>query len=52
MVTVKNLTKDERIVRTILGGILIVVSFFLHGFWRPLSLVVGLILLFTAFAAY
>jgi hypothetical protein len=52
MATVKNLVGSERIIRAILGGILIVLGFFLHGLWRPVSYVVGLIILFTALVAY
>ena len=48
----KNLAGSERVIRAILGGILIVLGFFLPGFWKPLSLVLGLGLLFTAFVAY
>jgi hypothetical protein len=52
MATIKNLVGSERIIRAILGVIFIVLGFFLHGFWRPLSSVVGLIILFTALVAY
>lgn len=52
MATVKNLPKTERIIRTILGIVLIIVGFYVHGFWKPLSLVLGLCFLFTAFVAY
>jgi sulfite exporter TauE/SafE len=52
MASVKNLPKIERIIRTILGIFLIIVGFYVHGFWKPLSLVLGLCFLFTAFIAY
>ena len=52
MADVKNLARNERIIRAILGVILIIVGFYVHGFWKPLSLVVGLCFLFTAFVAY
>ena len=52
MATVKNLPRTERIIRAILGVILIIVGFFVHGFWKPLSLVLGLCFLFTAYIAY
>lgn len=52
MAEVKNLVKGERIFRTILGVILIIVGFYVHGFWKPLSFVLGLCFLFTAFVAY
>jgi hypothetical protein len=48
----KNLVQNERIIRTILGVVLIIVGFLVPGFWKPLSLVLGLCLLFTAFVAY
>jgi hypothetical protein len=52
MASVKNLQRTERIIRTILGIVLIFVGFYAHGFWKPLSLVLGLCFLFTAFVAY
>lgn len=52
MAVVKNLARAERTIRAILGVVLIVAAFYLHGFWRPLSLVVGVLFLFTAFVAY
>jgi hypothetical protein len=52
MATVKNLPKTERIIRAILGIVLIIVGFYVHGFWKPLSLVLGLCFLFTAFVSY
>ena len=52
MSDVKNLAQNERIIRVILGVVLIVVGFLLPGFWKPLSLVLGLCFLYTAFVAY
>jgi hypothetical protein len=52
MAEAKNLVRNERIIRAILGIVLIIVGFFVHGFWKPLSLVLGLCFLFTAFVAY
>ncbi len=52
MAEAKNLAQNERIIRAIVGGVLIVVGFLVPGFWKPLSLVVGLCFLFTAFVAY
>jgi len=52
MAEVKNLVKGERIFRIILGSVLIIVGFYVHGFWKALSLVLGLCFLFTAFVAY
>ena len=52
MAEVKNLAQHERIIRAIVGGILIIVGFYLPGFLKPLSLVLGLCFLFTAYIAY
>ena len=52
MADVQNLARYERIIRVILGVVLIIVGFYVHGFWKPLSLVLGLCFLFTAFIAY
>jgi hypothetical protein len=52
MAEAKNLAQNERIIRVSLGVVLIVVGFLLPGFWKPLSLVLGLCLLYTAFVAY
>ena len=48
----KNVAKVERVIRIILGIILILCGFSLSGFWRPASIVVGVLLLLTAFIAY
>jgi hypothetical protein len=52
MADVQNLVRNERIIRVILGGVLIIVGFLVPGFWKPLSLVLGLCFLFTAYIAY
>ena len=52
MADVQNLAQNERIIRAIVGIVLIIVGFFLPGFWKPLSLILGLCLIFTAFVAY
>lgn len=52
MAEVKNLVKGERILRIILGFVLIIVGFSVHGFWKPLLLILGLCFLFTAYIAY
>ena len=52
MADVQNLVRNERIIRAIVGGVLIIVGFYLPGFWKPLSLVLGLSFLFTAYIAY
>ncbi len=48
----KNVAKAERLVRIILGIIFILLGFSLTGFWRPASIVVGVLLLLTAFVGY
>ncbi len=52
MADVQNLVRNERIIRAILGCVLIIVGFYLPGFWKPLSLILGLCFLFTAYIAY
>jgi hypothetical protein len=52
MAAVPNVAARERVIRTIAGGILVVGGFLLPGIWKPLSIVLGLCLLFTAFDAY
>ena len=52
MADAQNLAQNERIIRTIVGGVLIIVGFLLPGFWKPLSLILGLCFLFTAYIAY
>ncbi len=52
MSIVKNLAKGERAVRIILGGILIVGGLFLAGWWKPLSILIGVCLVASAFAGY
>ena len=52
MADVQNLVRNERVIRAIVGVVLIIVGFFVHGFWKPLSLVLGLCFLFTAYIAY
>ena len=48
----KNVAKVERVIRIILGIILVLESFFLTGLWRLVSVVVGVSLLLTAFVGY
>jgi len=48
----KNVAKGERVIRIILGIILVLWGFSLSGFWRPASIVVGVLLLLTAFIGY
>ncbi len=52
MAITKNVAKVERLVRIILGIILIILGFLLTGFWRPASIIVGVLLLLTAFIGY
>lgn len=52
MAITKNVASVERLVRIILGIILILLGFLLTGFWRPASIVVGVLLLLTAFIGY
>jgi sulfite exporter TauE/SafE len=48
----KNVAKVERVIRIILGIILILWGFSMGGFWRPASIVVGVLLLLTASMGY
>jgi hypothetical protein len=52
MANAKNVGREERIVRAILGAILVASGFFLAGLWKPLSIGVGCFLLVTAFVQY
>ena len=48
----KNVAKGERAVRAILGAIFVVFGFLLSGFWKPLCVVIGVLLLLTALVGY
>ena len=52
MAITKNVARREGILRIILGFILILLGFFLAGFWKPLSIVVGGFLVLTAIVGY
>lgn len=52
MAMVKNVAGVERVVRAVLGIVLIVVGFLLTGFWKPLSIIIGVCLVASAFAGY
>ncbi len=52
MAITKNVPKLERVIRIILGVALIPLGFSLIGFWKPLSVVVGVFLVLTAFVGY
>jgi hypothetical protein len=47
-----NVVKNEKVVRIILGIILIPSGFFLTGSWRTWSIVAGAWLIVTAFVGY
>ena len=48
----KNVARVERVIRIILGIILVLDSFLLTGLWRLASIIVGVSLLLTAFVGY
>ncbi len=52
MVITNNVVRGERILRVILGVMLILFGFFLAGFWKLLSIVVGGLLVLTAIVGY
>ena len=52
MAFMKNVATGEKVIRIIIGIILVVWGASLDGFWRPASIVVGCVVLVTAFAGY
>ncbi|MFQ6078781.1 MAG: DUF2892 domain-containing protein [Thermodesulfobacteriota bacterium] len=52
MAFTKNVGRGEGILRVVPGIILILFGFFLSGFWRPLSIVIGGFLVVTAIVGY
>ena len=52
MVITNNVARGERILRVIIGLMLILFGFFLTGFWKPVSIVVGGLLVLTAIVGY
>lgn len=52
MAVTKNVARGEGTLRAVLGVILILLGFFLPGFWKPLSIVVGGLLVLTAIVGY
>jgi hypothetical protein len=52
MAITKNVERGEGILRVIIGVIFIVFGLFLTGFWKPLSVVVGGLLVLTAIVGY
>jgi hypothetical protein len=52
MAIAKNVGRGEGVLRIIFGVIFILLGFFLAGFWRPLSIVVGAILVLTTIVGH
>ena len=52
MAVTRNVKRGEGILRVIIGAVLFVLGFFLTGFWKPLSVVVGGLLVLTAVVGY
>jgi hypothetical protein len=52
MAVTKNVGRGEGILRAVLGVILTLLGFFLPGFWKPLSIVAGGLLVLTAIVGY
>lgn len=52
MAVTRNVKRGEGILRVIIGAFLIVFGFFLTGFWKPISVVVGGLLVLTAIVGY
>ncbi len=52
MTVTKNVARREGIIRAVLGVILTLLGFFLGEFWKPLSIVVGGLLVLTAIVGY
>jgi hypothetical protein len=52
MAIAKNVGKVEQIIRIIIGVVLMLLGFVLTGFWRPASIVVGVLLVLTALVGY
>lgn len=47
-----NVPRIERVIRTVLAVTLILLGVSLTGFWKPLSIIAGVFLVFTAFVGY
>jgi len=52
MAITKNVGRGEGILRVILGAILVILGFFLAGFLKPLSIIVGGVVILTAIVGY
>lgn len=52
MAVTRNVQRGEGILRVITGAFLIILGFFLTGFWKPISFVVGGLLVLTAVVGY
>lgn len=52
MAITRNVGRGEGILRVILGAILVILGFFLAGFLKPLSIIVGGVVILTAIVGY
>jgi predicted phage tail protein len=52
MAVTRNVRRGEGILRVVIGAFLIVFGFFLAGFWKPVSVVLGGLLVLTAVVGY
>ena len=52
MAVTKNVGRDEGNLRAVLGVILTLLGFFLPGFWKPLFIVAGGLLVLTAIVGH
>lgn len=52
MAVAKNVARSEKVVRIVIGVILVALGFLFTGFWKPLSIAAGCFLLVTAFVEY
>ena len=52
MAMTKNVAKGEKVFRIILGVILMPLGFFMTGFWKPVTITAGALLVITAFGGY
>lgn len=52
MAITRNVGRGEGTLRVILGAILVILGFFLAGFLKPLSIIVGGVVILTAIVGY
>jgi len=52
MAITRNVGRGEGILRVILGVILVILGLFLAGFLKPLSIIVGGVVILTAIVGY